>query len=65
MRRISAVIEDLQEIQKRFGDLEIVVGEASSITRSKFECNVDTKGKHDGESWDEKVCIIQAYVRLT
>lgn len=63
--KISHMIQRLQEMQALFGDLEVVVGEASSQLRGRIDVNVDTKGKFDGESWDDKVCIVQAYVRLT
>jgi hypothetical protein len=63
--KISNLIIRLQETQARFGDLDVVVGEVSSLTRSMFDVNVDTKGKHDGTSWDDKICIVQAYTKLS
>lgn len=60
--KISELIGRLNEAQEQFGDLDVVVGEASSELRSRYSVNVDSKGKYDGESWDDKICIVQAYV---
>ena len=63
--KISTLIARLEEAKAHYGDLDVVVGEASSILRSRMDVNVDDKGKLDNGSWGDKVCIVQAYQRLT
>lgn len=63
--KVSELRNRLEEIQQRFGDLEVVVGERSSDWVSRMDVNVDTMGKLDGTSWDDKVCIVQAYAILS
>lgn len=61
--KISKLIRRLQEAQDHCGDLDVVVGETSSQLRGIIDVNVDTRGNYDG-NWDEKICIVQAYMRL-
>lgn len=63
--KISTLIARLEESKAQFGDLDVVIGEASSIWRSMIDVNVDDKGKFDNESWGDRICIVQAYQRLT
>jgi hypothetical protein len=60
--KISELMERLNEAKERFGNLDVVVGEANSELRSRLSVNVDTAGKIDESRWDDKVCIVQAYV---
>lgn len=60
--KVSHLIGRLQEVVAQFGDLEVVVGEASSVLRDKIDVNVDSKGKYDNESWGDKIAIVQAYI---
>jgi len=62
--KISTLIERLQEAQQHYGDLEVYVGQLNSTLRSWIDVNVDTKGLADGESWDDSICIVQAYTSL-
>lgn len=65
--KISELIRRLEEARKWAGgeDLQVVVGEVSSELRGHIDVNVDSLGKYDNEHWDDKVCIVQAYTRLT
>ena len=63
MMKISNLIKRLEEAKEyaKGQDLQVVVGERNSLLIDKIDVNVDTKGKLDNESWENQVCIIQAY----
>lgn len=67
--KISELIRRLEYAQKWVeenavdmnGDIDVYIGERSSELVSWIDVNVDSKGKIDGESWSDYVCIVQAY----
>ena len=54
---ISVLRERLQEVLAEFGDLDVIVGEASSVRRVRFDINVEPDHEDNAD-----VCIVQAYV---
>lgn len=55
--KVSDLIRQLTEIEQRFGDLQVVVGEASGVFQDRLGVNVD-----DVKGDRVPVAIVQAYV---
>lgn len=65
--KVSELIRRLEEAREWAGgkDLDVVVGETSGVLVGKIDVNVDSMGKYDNERWDDYVCIVQGYARLS